>query len=104
MPPQTPTTTRRPVSMVSLPEYKSNFGTCGTEYSKRPEASGFGPGVGWAGGETGNVLLSHRAAPAVSLGLEGLTTVLERGSGVEGTMVSPASPHVKETYEKRGMS
>ncbi len=33
-------------------------------------------------GGTGNVLLSHRAAPAVSLGLEGLTTVFGMGTGV----------------------
>src|SRR5579872_6318500 len=33
-------------------------------------------------GETGNVLLSHRAAPAVSSGLESLTTVFGMGTGV----------------------
>ncbi len=33
-------------------------------------------------GGTGNVLLSHRAAPAVSSGLEGLTTVFGMGTGV----------------------
>ena len=33
-------------------------------------------------GEAGNVLLSHRAAPAVSSGLEGLTTVFGMGTGV----------------------
>jgi hypothetical protein len=33
-------------------------------------------------GGIGNVLLSHRAAPAVSLGLEGLTTVFGMGTGV----------------------
>ncbi len=37
--------------------------------------------VSFAGGETGNVLLSHRAAPAVSSGLEGLTTVFGMGTG-----------------------
>jgi hypothetical protein len=35
-----------------------------------------------ARGEAGNVLLSHKAAPAVSLGLEGLTTVFGMGTGV----------------------
>jgi hypothetical protein len=33
-------------------------------------------------GGNGNVLLSHRAAPAVSWGLEGLTTVFGMGTGV----------------------
>ena len=37
---------------------------------------------GYARGEAGNVLLSHKAAPAVSLGLEGLTTVFGMGTGV----------------------
>jgi hypothetical protein len=34
-----------------------------------------------AGGRAGDVRLSHRAAPAVSLGLEGLTTVFGKGTG-----------------------
>src|SRR5271165_799904 len=35
----------------------------------------------YVGGEAGNVLLSHRAAPAVSSGLESLTTVFGMGTG-----------------------
>ena len=38
--------------------------------------------MGYARGEDGNVQLSHRASPAVSSGLEGLTTVFGMGTGV----------------------
>ena len=38
----------------------------------------------------GDVLLSHRAAPAVSSGLEGLTTVFGMGTGVSPPLESPA--------------
>src|SRR5690349_3087362 len=46
-------------------------------------------------GGNGNVLLSHRAAPAVSWGLEGLTTVFGMGTGVSPPLYSPASSQAK---------
>ena len=53
------------------------------EASKKPEADCSGPCYERVvRGGIGNVLLSHRAAPAVSLGLEGLTTVFGMGTGV----------------------
>ncbi len=53
------------------------------EASKKPEAIRFGlRREDVVRGGIGNVLLSHRAAPAVSLGLEGLTTVFGMGTGV----------------------
>ena len=52
-------------------------------HSKKPEADCSGPCCEYmVRGGIGNVLLSHRAAPAVSLGPEGLTTVFGMGTGV----------------------
>gem|GEM_PF-4194948 len=39
--------------------------------------------------KVGNVQFSHRAAPAVSSGLEGLTTVFGMGTGVPPPQSSP---------------
>ena len=53
--------------------------------AKRPEANASGQVCGLrvvVRGGNGNVLLSHRAVPAISWGLEGLTTVFGMGTGV----------------------